>query len=132
MTLQLSGRLILLGNLTLDDEVLIEGKKALVIQASGQGTAPVIIPTPPAGPIDPGVGVKVMMSLNVTVKAKMKPIVVAGSVVMQGNVPTWPGMMLPSVTNKGVLINGIPACVEGDKAAIFPNGSNATITTSGQ
>ena len=78
------------------------GLKALVEDAEGQAAPPVLIPPPPASPNDPGVKVKVISSFNKTVMAHGKNIVVLG-IAIQGDVPTWPGMMLPSVGNPTVM-----------------------------
>ena len=135
--LKLSGRLNLKGNLTLKDKVLVGGQEVLVelIAPSdpnhGQGP-PVILPPPPAAPTDPGPKIWVINSFNKTVKAGTKPIVALG-MVMQGNVPTWPGMMLPSQGNTGpVSINFIPINVVNDQAVVFPLGAPAPLATSGQ
>jgi hypothetical protein len=135
--LTLKGMLMLMGNLRLNPDggrVLIgdAGLEALVEEASGQAAPPVIIPPPPASPTDPGTGVKVISSFNKTVTAHGKNLVALG-IVMQGNGPTWPGMMLPSVGNTGpVTINGIPINVVNDQATIFPSGGVGTFTTSAQ
>jgi hypothetical protein len=135
--LTLKGTLNLLGNLRLNPDggrVLIgdAGLEALVENASGQAAPPVIQPPPPAPPIDPGTGVQVISSFNKTVTAHGKNLVALG-IVMQGNVPAWPGMMLPSVGNTGpVTINGVPINVLNDQATIFPSGGVGTFTSSGQ
>lgn len=138
-TLTLKGKLNLMGNLTLKDKVLIDGKEALVqlsapsdLPHSASGI-PVIIPPPPVPkPLDDGPNVWVIASFNQTVKAGNKPIVALG-MAMQGNVPTWPGMMLPSVGNTGpVTINFIPVNVQNDQCIIFPSGASAALSTSGQ
>ncbi len=109
--LKLKGVLNLVGNLKLNPQggkVLIgdAGLEALVENGAGQAAPPVLIPPPPASPTDPGTGVKVISSYNKTVTAAGKNIVALG-IVMQGNVPSWPGMMLPSVGNPTVTINHI-------------------------
>ena len=135
-TLDLKGPLNLAGTLTLKDTLTISGKKALV-QVDKTGTAPpVILPPPPATPLDEGQDVSIIASFNQTVKAGSNAIVALG-MVMQGTHPrkTWPGMMLPSSANTGpgkVTINNLAINVEGDQAVIFPSGGSATFNTSGQ
>ena len=107
------------------------GLEALVENAAGQAVPPVLIPPPPASPSDPGTGVKVISSYNKTVTAAGKNIVALG-IVMQGNVPSWPGMMLPSVGNPTVTINRMAINVVNDQATIFPSGGVGTFTQSGQ
>ncbi|MEB3295799.1 MAG: hypothetical protein VKJ24_21825 [Synechococcales bacterium] len=134
----LKGRLNLKGNLTLKDKVKIGSQEALVEVIApadapqGNSAPPVIIPPPPAGPSDPAPTVWIINSFNKTVKAKTKPIVALG-MVMQGNTPTWPGIMMPSQGNTGpVTINFIPINVVNDQATILPSGGTATFTSSGQ
>ena len=131
--LKLKGNLLLVGTLKLAGEggkVKIEGKEALVEGVTGTAVSPVMIPPPPAGPTDPGLDVEVISSFNKTVTAGGKNIVAMG-IVMQGNNPTWPGMMLPSSSNTGpVLINGFIANVVGDQAAIFPSGGIGDFSSS--
>src|SRR5262245_25378773 len=105
--LQLTGPLNFVGNLTLaaagGGKVTVAGLEVLVEVPPGvtHGTAPpVILPPPPAAPVDPASGVGVINSFNKTVKVGTKPIVTQG-MVMQGGVPTWPGMVLPSQNNTG-------------------------------
>lgn len=132
--LNLKGMLNLKGILTLGDKVLVGGEEALVVLQPGQkhGDAPpVIMPPPPAAPLDTGAGVVIIVSLNQTVKAKDKMIVTQG-MAMQGNGSLWPGMVLPSTKNSGVTINYIPINVKGDQAVIFPSGGSASFNTSGQ
>ena len=134
--LTLKGRLNLVGNLTLKDKVLVETAEALVeltpTPGKGHGKAPLVnLPPPPAGPADPGLDVTVINSFNKTVKAGAKPIVVLG-MVMQGNIPSWPGMVLPSTVNTMVTINHVAINVVGDSAVIFPSGGSASLSTSGQ
>lgn len=131
--LNLRGTLKFVGSLDLGasgGKVKVEGKEALVVGATGTGT-PILLPPPPAQPTDPGTGVQVMSSSNQTVKAKGKPIVVTGSEVMQGNVPTWPGRVLPGAAT--VQVNGIAMSLVNDQAAIDVQPSPpAIITESGQ
>lgn len=132
--LNLKGMLNLKGILTLGDKVLVGGEEALVVLQPGQkhGDAPpVIMPPPPAAPLDQGTAVVIIVSLNQTVKAKGKAIVTQG-MAMQGNTSLWPGMVLPSTKNSGVTINFIPINVKGDQAVIFPSGGSASFNTSGQ
>jgi hypothetical protein len=54
-------------------------------------------------------------------------------VAMQGNIPSWPGMVLPSAGNTGpVMVNFMPINVVNDQAMIFPSGGAASLSTSGQ
>jgi hypothetical protein len=134
--LKLKGVLNLMGNLKLNPEggkVLIgdAGLEALVEEGEGQAAPPVLIPPPPASPSDPGVKVKVISSYNKTVTANGKNIVALG-IVMQGDAPSWPGMMLPSVGNPTVTINRIAVNVVNDQATIFPSGGVGIFTKSGQ
>jgi hypothetical protein len=139
--LDLQGPLNLLGDLTLQGsgggKVTIGGLEVLVEVAPSaappQGSAPpVILPPPPSAPSDPGSNVNVINSFNKTVKVGGKPAVALG-MVMQGNVPTWPGMMLPSQGNTTpVTANGSPVNVQNDQAIIFPSGGSASFGASGQ
>jgi uncharacterized Zn-binding protein involved in type VI secretion len=102
----------------------------VVVGATGIGT-PILLPPPPAKPTDDGTEVQVISSLNQTVKAKGKPIVVAGSKVMQGNVPTWPGMVVPGAGT--VQVNGAMMSLVTDQAMIDVQPSPpAILTESGQ
>lgn len=126
-TLKFAGSLDLRGS---GGKVKVEGKEALVVGATGTGI-PILLPPPPAKPTDDGTEVQVMNSLNQTVKAKGTPIVVAGSEVMQGNVPTWPGKLLPGAGH--VQVNGVGVSVVNDQAVITAQPSPpAIITESGQ
>lgn len=139
--LELSGLLDLSGDLSLaadGGKVKVSGHEVLVEltpssrPAHSSGGVPVMMPPPPASPIDVGVFVNVINSFNKTVKISGKAIVAQG-MVMQGNSPTWPGMVLPSIGNTGpVTANHLPINVANDKAVIFPSGAAATLDTSGQ
>ena len=139
--LQLSGMLDFSGDLGLDGgggKVTIGGKEVLVELSPSDrpahcgGATPVILPPPPAAPTDVGVFVNVIASFNKTVKIGGKAIVAQG-MVMQGNTPTWPGMVLPSQGNTGpVTANHLPMNVVGDQAVIFPTGAPASFDASGQ
>jgi hypothetical protein len=134
--LTLKGVLNLLGNLKLQPDggkLLIgdAGLEALVEEAEGQAAPPVLIPPPPASPSDPGVKVKVISSFNKTVTAGGKNLVALG-IVMQGDIPSWPGMMLPSIGNPTVTINFVAINVANDQATILPSGGVGTFTQSGQ
>lgn len=131
----LEGNLILMGNLNLvgdggkvligSAEVLVEGDSP-TNGAQGTSPVPVIQPPPPASPLDHGTSVYLISSFNKTVKADNKNIVALG-IVLQGNTPMWPGMMLPSTNNTEVVtIAGVPANVVNDQATIFPSGGIAT------
>lgn len=136
--LNLNGPLDLVGALTLvgqGGKVLVNGVEALVEQAEGQAAAPVIMPTPPASPVDTGVKVKCVSSLGRQITAAGKALVTTG-MVLQGNNATWPGMITPSTKNtvpSTVTANGLPINVLNDTAVIFPNGGTATFgSKSGQ
>jgi hypothetical protein len=141
--LVLEGNLMLFGTLELeadggkvkvgDSEALVEGLSPPSDGASGTAAPPVMLPPPPVGgPTDPGTSVKMISSFNKTVKAGGKNVVTLG-IVMQGDTPMWPGMMLPSVGNTGpVTVNGIPINVQNDQAMIFPSGGVGTFDSSGQ
>ena len=134
--LTLKGVLNLLGNLELQPDggkLLIgdAGLEALVEEAEGQAAPPVLIPPPPASPSDPGVKVKVISSFNKTVTAGGKNLVALG-IVMQGDIPSWPGMVLPSIGNPTVTINFVAINVANDQATILPSGGVGTFTQSGQ
>jgi len=134
--LKLKGVLNLMGTLSLNPDggkVLIgdAGLEALVEEVEGQAAPPVLIPPPPASPSDPGIKVKVISSFNKTVTANGKNIVALG-IVMQGDVPSWPGMMAPSAGNPTVTINFIAINVQNDQATIFPSGGAGLFAQSGQ
>lgn len=121
------------GKVTVDgQEVLVEGLSPPVGGAEGTGAPPVILPPPPGTPIDPEVKVVMISSFNKTVTAGGENIVTMG-IVMQGGIPTWPGMMLPSIGNStGPSINGIRINVVDDQATIFASGGIGTLDKSGQ
>ena len=134
--LTLKGVLNLMGNLKLNPQggkVLVgdAGLEALVEGAEGQAAPPVLIPPPPSPPNDAGVKVKVISSFNKTVTAGGKNLVASG-IVMQGDIPSWPGSMLPSAGNPSVTINQVAINVLNDQATIFPSGGVGTFTQSGQ
>jgi len=139
--IKLKGLLNLKGMLKFNSKVLVHDKEALVESIAPAGTPhctgapPVLIPpiTPATPkPIDDGPKVWVINSFNKTVTANNKNIV-AGGMAMQGNIPTWAGMVLPSQGNTGpVTINFIPINVVNDQAIIIPQGSAAVLSTSGQ
>ena len=137
--LNLKGPLDLVGSLTLvgqGGKVLVNGVEALVEQAEGQAAAPVIMPTPPASPVDTGVKVKCVSSLGQRITAAGKALVTTGMVLQGNNASTWPGMITPSTKNRApsmVTANGLPINVLNDTAVIFPNGGTATFNSkSGQ
>jgi uncharacterized Zn-binding protein involved in type VI secretion len=139
--LELSGLLDLSGNLNLaaDGGKVMVSNQAVLVEltptsrpAHCSAGVPVMMPPPPATPTDLGVFVNVINSFNKTVKIGGKPVVAQG-MVMQGNTPTWPGMVLPSTANTGpVTANHLPINVTTDKAVIFPSGASATLDESGQ
>ena len=113
-------------------EVLVEVSKGAAGQAQGQG-APVILPPPPASPIDTGVDAWIYKSFNSTVKAAGKNIVTQG-MYAQGNpgTATWPGIVQMSIGNPTVTINFIPMNVQFDLGITLPMGTPVTFSTSGQ
>ena len=140
--LELTGPLNLAGQLTLSASggTVKAGGFEVLVQLSAPGdpqhgtASPVILPPPPATPLDTGPNVWVISSFNQTVKIGDRPIVALG-MVMQGQTPMWPGMVLPSQNNmqpKAVSVNGVPANVQNDQATIFPTGVPAVLGTSGQ
>lgn len=143
--LKLAGSLNLAGRLTLDPsggKVTAGGHEVLVqvIVPGGpiQGSAPpVILPPPPAVPLDELPNVWIVNSFNQMITIGTKPIVALGMVMQGGkvgNMPTWPGMVLQSTNNSGpVKVNQVPLNVLGDRAVIFPTGASALLdTNSGQ
>jgi hypothetical protein len=129
--LNLTGKLDLVGTLALKDKVLVNGVQALVEGAESPATPSVILPPPPAGPLDPGTKVTVVASFNKTITASNKAIVTQG-MTLQGNNQTWPGMVLPSSANQTVTANGAAINVVGDKGITFPNGGQSVFTDSKQ
>lgn len=129
-TLQLRGDLTFTGGKLLvgSVEVLVE-TVAPTDPAQGHAPSPVVIPPPPGAPSDPGVNVWVLNSFNKTIKAGTRAVVAQG-LVMQGNAPSWPGLVMPGSAQ--VTINGIPINVVGDRATIFPSGVPVTFDASGQ
>jgi hypothetical protein len=137
--LVLKGRLDFRGNLTLKGaggKVKVDSSEVLVELQPPQshGTAPpVILPPPPAAPLDAGPSVVILSSFNKTVKAGTKAIVTLGMVLQGDGARPWPGMVLPSQGNTGpVSVNQIPMNIAGDQAVIFPSGGTASFNTSGQ
>lgn len=134
--LKLVGPLSLSGALHLEGQggkVLVNGAEALVEGASGNGVS-VIQPPPPGTPIGVGPQATCISSLGKTITAGGKALVTTG-MVLQGNPAIWPGMVTPSTVNSGptqVTANSVPVNVKNDKAAVFPNGSTATLDQSGQ
>src|SRR5205085_1072462 len=104
-----------------------------LLPGSKHGMAPpVIMPPPPASPIDTGTNVVILNSMNKTVMIGTKAIVTMG-MAMQGNNPVWPGMVLPSKGNTGMVsVNHLAMNVQGDQAIVFPSGGMANFDTSGQ
>jgi hypothetical protein len=113
-------------------EVLVEVTKGQAGASQGQG-APVILPPPPAAPIDTGVDAWIFKSFNATVTAGGKNIVTMG-MYAQGNpgTATWPGMLQPSMMNPTVTINNIAINVVGDMGTTLPTGTPVTFSQSGQ
>jgi len=140
--LKLAGTLDLAGVLVLNPsggKVTAGGAEVLVESSAPGGPhhgtgAPVILPPPPATPTDPGPRVWVVSSFYklVTVKKATgsKPVVALG-MVMQGDQPIWPGMVMQGPST--VKLNKVPVNVKGDQAVIFPTGSPVGLTVaSGQ
>lgn len=97
-----------------------------------QGMAPpVILPPPPASPLQPQPDVWIVNSFNKTVKAGSKNLVTMGMAMQgQSGSPAWPGMVLPSAGNTAVKANSIPINVKNDQAVIFPSGGSAVFSSS--
>ena len=131
--LQLTGALNFMGTLDLaadGGKVLAENKPVLIEQKAGGQGSPVLIP--PQSPLDDGTGASISKSFNTTVTANGGVIVTMG-VYMQGNNSTWPGLLLPSNGNVGVVaVNHLAMNVEGDRGVTLPNGASVTFDTSGQ
>lgn len=134
--LTLSGVLNLTGTLNITGDggkVMVDSNEVLVEDSSvAHGTGvPVILPPPPSAPIDPGTDAKIFKSFNATVTADNKSIVTMG-LHSQGDAGTWPGMVLPSVTNPTVTINFLAINVVNDQGITLPNGGPVSYTSSGQ
>jgi len=140
--LKLSGLLNLKGVLDLKGrdggKVKVGEVEALVEVTKGQGAsqgtgAPVILPPPPASPIDTGTDAWIFKSFNSTVTANGVAIVTQG-LYAQGNpgTATWPGMVQASIGNPTVTINFIPINVVGDMGITLPMGTPVTFSSSGQ
>ena len=144
-TLNLQGMLTLVG--ASGGKVKIGVKEALVKEAlvevlptdraQSSGAPPVLLPPPPASPLQPQPTVWIVNSFNKTVKARTargdRNLVTQG-MAMQGKrgAPMWPGMVMASVGNLTVTVNNIAVNVVDDQAAIFPSGGTALFTSSGQ
>jgi hypothetical protein len=138
--LDLSGRLRLAGS---GGKVLADGgsgPREVVVETeptgSPQAQAPLVpVPPPPATPSDPGLGVHVVSSFAklVTIDVTGRPVpAVAQGLVLQGDVPSWPGSVLPSTSNTGVRVEHVPVNVVGDQVVVFPSGAAVPLTASGQ
>lgn len=143
------GDLVLKGSLNLEGSLTLQplggkvkvGDKEALVELSPPPAPPnnlhddqapsIIQPPPPASPIDIGKFVIVTKSLNQTVKAGTKLIVTQG-VLMQGTIPTWPGLVQPSQNNASVKINGTPINVVGDKGIVTVTGGMVSFSKSGQ
>jgi hypothetical protein len=133
--LALKGRLNLSGALHLTangGHVTVEGKIVLaevplqevkVDNAHASDATAVPLPTP--APTDLGQCVWICTSFNSSVTVNDTTAVALGTC-LQGNQQTWPGMVLPSISNRGVLIDGIPVNVEGDTGVMLPTGAPVT------
>lgn len=130
--LKLAGTLNLAGMLTLDASggKVTAGGAEVLVESSAPGEphhgtgAPVILPPPPATPTDAGLKVWVVSSFYKFIAVKSatgnKPVVALG-MVMQGDLPMWPGMVLQGPST--VTLNRVPVNVLGDQAVIFPTGA---------
>jgi hypothetical protein len=142
--LTLKKTLNLMGNLTLKPpsggkvKIGDSGLEALVEVTPSDppqcnSAPPVILPPPPASPLQPQPTVWIVNSFNKTVKAGTKNIVALGMAMQgQSGAPMWPGMVLPSSGNPTVTVNHIPINVVNDMAIIFPSGGSAAFSSSGQ
>jgi len=134
-TINLKGPLNLAGTLTFKDKLTIAGTEAL-IQADNLGTAPpVLLPPPPATPVDQGTDVSIVASFNQNVKAGSKAIVALG-MVLQGSSKTWPGMMLSSQTwevpkNTGKYGASVTPSPAGSVTALSPSPLDVNILWAG-
>ena len=137
-TLNLAGSLTLTpppgGKLKIGDaglEALVEAQPTGPPQCSK--APPVMLPPPPAGPLQPQPDAWIVSSFNNTVTVRGKYIVALG-MAMQGQpgAPLWPGMLLPSIGNPKVTVNRVPINVKDDQAVIFPSGGSAAFDKSGQ
>lgn len=131
LSLNPNGGKVLIGETKL--EALVE---AVPPGDSHHGKAPsVILPPPPAAPIDPNQEVWIVNSFNktVTIGTPQKAIVALGMVLQGGKngMPIWPGSLLTG-QNSTVKANSIAINVEGDQAIIFPSGGMANLSSSGQ
>jgi len=141
--LVLEGNLMLFGTLELEadggkvkvgeNEVLVEATKGQAGASHSSAGIPVILPPPPASPIDTGTDVWIFKSFNSTVTANGVNIITQG-ICAQGNpgTATWSGMVQPSMVNPTVTINYIAMNVVGDMGITLPNGGPVTFTNSGQ
>jgi hypothetical protein len=136
--LVLTGKLNLAGQLDLKGDggkVKVDANEILVVQqipGKSHGTGPpVILPPPPVGPVDAGPNATIFMSFNATVTINGIAAVATG-LHLQGNTPTWPGMVQPSSINTGVTANNAPINVQNDTGVTLPNGGTVTYDTSGQ
>ncbi|MCA1689686.1 MAG: hypothetical protein LC720_04350 [Actinobacteria bacterium] len=131
-TLNLTGVLDLVG--AQGGKVTAGGAQVLIVGATGTAP-PVILPPPPADPLNPNTDVKVFVSFNQTVTASGAAIVTQGVCLEGGPAPVpwpWPGMVQPSIGNATVMVNHVPMNVVGDQATILPTGAPAVLTSSGQ
>ena len=139
--LVLSGTLNLSGTLKLaasGGKVMVDSAEVLVLDSSqnahGQGT-PVMQPPPPTGPLNTGLGARIISSFNTSVTVTLAAgdaAVVALGITKQGSPFLWPGMVLPSTVNTGVKIEGSAINVKGDSGVTLPNGGTINFDTSGQ
>ena len=134
--LNLTGLLNLTGDLRLSGDggkVTVVGSEVLLEDSSvAHGTGvPVILPPPPASPIDVGTDAKIFKSFNASVTVENKPVVTMG-LHLQGDASTWPGMVLTSMINPTVTINFLAINVVGDQGITLPNSGPVSYHTSGQ
>lgn len=133
--LNLSGDLVLRGDV---GKVFANGFEVLVEAPSPndphseQG-----IPVPLTGTslIDAGTKVFVTKNFNSAVMIESAYVITMG-ITAQGDTPTWPGFVLPSVKNKSgegiVTVNNIPINVKDDISITLPNGGTAKLTETHQ
>jgi hypothetical protein len=133
LRLKAQGGKLLIGDAGL--EALVEAD-AVVGPPHGKGPPGVLLPPPPAAPLDAGQYVWIVKSINQTVQAwsaangKYRNLVTQG-LAMQGAVPTWPEPIPRSLQNPTVTVNGVPINTLQD-FVIMPSGGFIIFDSSGQ
>lgn len=89
------------------------------------------VPLPPNAPVDTGINVYLKKTFNSDVTANGVAIVTMG-IIAQGNTPTWPGLVLPSINNLTVRISTVQINVVNDKSVTLPNGGMTILDISNQ